>query len=113
MVRQNRNIYKRFEVWLISFDPAVGAETKKMRPAVIVSDTEMNKKLATVIVAPLTSTIRNYPSRVLSDFGNQKGQVMLDQIKSVDKKRLVRKLGIIDDEEAFAISQVLETMFAY
>ncbi len=113
MVKQDKKAHKRFEVWLANLNPALGAEIKKMRPAVIVSSDEINKKYATVIVAPLTSTIRNYPSRVLTDFGNQQGQIVLDQIRAIDKGRLLRKLGTVDDEEAIAICQILETMFAY
>jgi mRNA interferase MazF len=109
---QNKAI-KRFDVWLLNFDPTIGSEVKKTRPAVIVSPNIMNEKLLTVIAAPLTSTIKGYPSRIPSSFGDREGEIMLDQIRAVDKSRLFKRLGNIDEYEAVAVSQVLETMFSY
>ncbi len=79
---------KRFEIWLIQFDPSTGAEIRKTRPAVIISPNTINARLQTVIVAPLTSTIRNYPSRIPTSFENKGGQIALDQLRTVDKSRL-------------------------
>ena len=82
---------KRFEIWLIQFDPSKGAEIKKTRPAVIVSPNTINAHLQTIIVAPLTSTVRNYPSRIPTSFENKGGQIALDQLRTVDKSRLKKK----------------------
>jgi mRNA interferase MazF len=101
----------RFEIWLIDFDPSRGAEIKKTRPAVIVSPDSMNNNLQTVIVAPLTSTIRGYPSRVLATFDDKGGEIVLDQLRCVDKTRLKRKIGELETFEAEAVCEVLALMF--
>ena len=75
---------KRFEVHLISLDPTKGSEIKKTRPCLIISPNEMNKYIRTVIIAPMTSTIKNYPTRVTTTFQGKKGQIVLDQIRTVD-----------------------------
>lgn len=113
MSKKKEKIIKRFDVWLVSLDPALGSETKKTRPAVVLSPDIINQKLQTVIAAPLTTTIKGYPSHIPSAFGNIAGEIMLDQLRSIDKSRLVKKLGNLDKEEAFAACQVLEVMFAY
>lgn len=103
---------KQFDVYLVNFDPTIGAEIKKTRPAVIVSPDGMNKNLKTIIVAPLTHTTKNYPSRVFTTFKNQKGEVVLDQLRSVDKLRLIKRQGVIDGTTASDIRLVLQTMFS-
>lgn len=102
---------KQFDVYSVHLDLTIGAEIKKTRPAVIVSPDVMNKFLNTVIVAPLTSTEKGYPSRVPSSFKGQDGEIVLDQIRTVDKARLVKKLGKINAESASDVRQVLQTMF--
>lgn len=102
---------KQFEVYQVNLDPTIGAEIKKSGPAVIISPDVMNKHLKTVIVAPLTHTIKGYPSRVISQFRNQQGEVALDQIRAVDKLRLGKKLGTVDAETSADILRVLQTMF--
>ncbi|MGH6914005.1 MAG: type II toxin-antitoxin system PemK/MazF family toxin [Geminicoccales bacterium] len=102
----------RFDVYLVSLDPTRGSEIQKTRPCVIVSPDEMNAWLRTVIVAPMTTTLRAYPSRVTLTFAGKKGQVALDQIRTIDKTRLVRKLGRVDDSAAIEIASVLTDMFA-
>lgn len=86
----------RFEVWLIELDPTKGSEIRKTRPCMVVSPDPMNKYLSTVTVVPLTTTVRNYPTRVNCLFQGKQGQVMVDQIRSLDKTRLKKKLGILD-----------------
>ena len=86
---------KRFEIFLICLDPTVGTEIKKTRPCVIISPDEMNNMLNTVIIAPVTSTIRNYPTRVKSNINNRSGEIILDQIRSVNQSRLVKRIGKI------------------
>jgi len=102
---------KQFEVYQVNLDPTIGAEIKKSRPAVIISPNVMNKHLQTVIVAPLTHTVKGYPSRVISQFKNQRGEVALDQIRAVDKFRLTKKLGTVDASTSSDILKVLQTMF--
>lgn len=103
---------KRFEVHLISLDPTKGSEIRKTRPCVIISPDEMNRHIRTVIIAPLTSTLKKYPTRVTTQFAGQKGQVVLDKIRTVDKSRLIRQLGTIDDATAARVLEVLQEMFA-
>jgi mRNA interferase MazF len=102
---------KRDEVWLVSLDPAQGSEMRKTRPCVIVSPDEANTYLRTVIIVPMTSTERPYPTRAGIMFRNRRGQVALDQIRAVDKERLVRKLGTAPAKTMEAISSVLVEMF--
>ena len=103
---------RRDEVWLIRLDPSLGSEIKKTRPCLVVSPDEMNDPLQTVIVAPMTTTLRNYPTRVTINFRGKTGQVALDQIRTVDRQRLVRKVGTITGRDARAITDVLQEMFA-
>ncbi|MBI3881601.1 MAG: type II toxin-antitoxin system PemK/MazF family toxin [Verrucomicrobia bacterium] len=102
----------RFEVWLVNLDPTVGAEMTKTRPGVIISPDEMNRALRTVLIAPMTSRGITVPSRVACNFGGVRGQVALDQLRAMDKSRLVRRLGKLTDEEAGDVLQVLAEMFA-
>ena len=102
---------KRFEIWLIQFDPSKGSEIKKTRPAVIISPDALNTHLQTVIVAPLTSTKKGYPSRIATSFENKGGEIMLDQIRAVDKGRLKKKIGVLDAREARAVCQLLAVLF--
>ncbi|HBQ61025.1 MAG TPA: transcriptional regulator [Balneolaceae bacterium] len=107
-----RNPERRFEVHLISLDPTKGSEIRKTRPCVIISPDEMNKHIRTVIIAPMTSTIKNYPTRVTTTFQGKKGQIVLDQIRTVDKSRLIKKLGSISSSAEEKILSVLQEMFA-
>lgn len=84
---------RRYDVFLVAIDPMQGSEMRKTRPRVVVSPDEMNRHIRTVIIAPLTSTLRDYPSRVDIVVQARKGQAALDQIRTVDKTRLVRHLG--------------------
>lgn len=100
------------EVWLVSLDPVEGPEMQKTRPCVVVSPNEINRYLRTVIVAPMTTAERPYPTRVALTFLGRRGQVALDQLRAVDRKRLVRKLGRISSKTADNVSTVLVEMFA-
>lgn len=102
----------RFDVYLVSLDPTVGSEIKKTRPCVIVSPDEMNRHIRTVIIAPMTSKGRQYPTRIPCRFGGKAGQVVLDQIRTVDAARLVRKLGRLDANTGLKVLSVLGEMFA-
>jgi len=104
---------RRFEVHLVDLDPTQGSEIHKTRPCVVVSPDEMNRHIRTVIVAPMTSIQRDYPSRVSVTFQRKKGQVVLDQIRTVDKSRLVKRLGVLPEPRAREVAALLQEMFAY
>jgi mRNA interferase MazF len=103
---------KRFEVYLVSLDPAVGREIHKTRPSLVVSPDEMNRNIGTVIVAPMTTKGRLYPSRVQCRFRGKDGEVVLDQLRSIDKSRLIRKLGQIDKRTGDLVLRALAEIFA-
>ena len=102
---------KRFEVYLVDLDPTRGSEIQKLRPALVLSPNEMNKYLRTVIIAPMTTKGRNFPTRVEFSFGGKDGQIALDQIRSVDKSRLVKHLGPMDPDVGNQALEILQAMF--
>lgn len=102
---------RRFDVFLISLDLTKGSEIKKTRPCLVISPDEMNRHIRTVIVAPMTSTLKSYPTRVNVTFQGKQGQIVLDQIRTVDKQRLVRKLGTISDSAKIKVLKVIQSMF--
>ena len=104
-------VIKRFDVYLVILDPTIGSEIKKTRPCVIISPDEMNRHVATMIVAPMTTKGRSYPTRVACTFQGKNGQVVLDQIRTVDKLRLARKLGRLKVETQREVLSVLTEMF--
>lgn len=101
----------RFEVFLVTLNPTVGHETKKTRPCVVISPDEMNHNIGTIIVAPMTTKGRNYPTRIDCTFQGVEGQVILDQIRTVDKTRLVKKLGQLSQISGDRILDILTEMF--
>jgi mRNA interferase MazF len=103
---------KRFEVFHVALDPAFGREIKKTRPCAIISPDEMNRHIRTVIIAPMTSKGRNYPSRVRCLFQGIQGWIVLDQIRTVDKARLVKKLGRLSPATCDRVLHLLGEMFA-
>ena len=105
-------VINRFEVHLIALDPTVGSEIQKTRPCLVISPNEMNRHLRTLIVAPMTTKGRPYPTRVACRFRGKTGQIVLDQIRAVDRERLVRKLGVIDRAAQTRVLQVLAELFA-
>lgn len=105
-------VAKRFDVYLVNLDPTVGSEIKKTRPCLVISPDEMNQYIATVVVAPMTTKGRTYPSRVECHFQGKDGQIVLDQIRAIDKVRLVRRLGQIDEPTQSDVLTVLAEMFA-
>ena len=105
-------VVSRFEVYLIRLDPTQGRELRKTRPCVIISPDEMNRHIGTVIVAPMTTKGRDYPTRIPVRFQRKTGQIVLDQIRAVDKMRLVKRLGKIDDDTAQKLLTLLAEMFA-
>ena len=103
---------KRFDVYLVNLDPTLGKEKKKTRPCLIISPDEMNRHISTIIIAPMTTQGRDYPTRVPCDFQGKSGKVVLDQIRTVDKARLVKRLGRIGKDVEKKVLAVLDEMFA-
>ena len=105
-------VTSRFEVHLVALDPTIGREIRKTRPCLVISPDEMNHTIRTSIVAPMTTKGRGYPTRVPCRFSGKTGQIVLDQIRTVDQTRLVKKLGRIDAPTAQRVLGVLQEMFA-
>ncbi|MFY9904890.1 MAG: type II toxin-antitoxin system PemK/MazF family toxin [Terriglobales bacterium] len=103
---------QRDEVWLVLLDPTQGAEIQKTRPCLIISPHEMNEYLRTVIIAPMTTVTRPYPTRIAVRFQGKRGQVALDQLRAVDRQRLVKMLGAVSAKTAQEVSATLVEMFA-
>ena len=105
-------VIARFGIYLVSLDPTVGSEIRKTRPCVVVSPDEMNRHIRTVIVAPMTSKGQPYPTRVACTFQGKAGQVVLDQLRTVDKSRLINRLGALDSRTRPRVLHILKEMFA-
>jgi len=105
-------MFSRFDIYYVDLDPTIGGEIKKTRPCVIISPNEMNHNIATIIVAPITSKLRNYPSRVPFKVDGKQGQIVLDQIRTVDKIRLVKKIDTLNKNTQAKVFAVLKEMFA-
>jgi mRNA interferase MazF len=106
-------VANRFDVYLTNLDPTVGSEIQKTRPCLIISPDEMNKHIRTVIIAPMTTAGKDYPTRVTCTFKKKKGQIVLDQIQTIDKTRLVKKLGTIDPETQLKVITILQRLFSF
>jgi mRNA interferase MazF len=101
----------RFDVYLVTLDPTVGSEIRKTRPCLVISPDEMNHYVRTIIIAPMTTKGRPYPTRIKCTFQGTTGQIVLDQIRTVDKSRLVRKLGTLDKKTGTKVLSVLQAIF--
>lgn len=104
-------VIKRFEVYLVNLDPTIGSEIQKTRPCLVISPDEMNRYIATVIVAPMTTKGREYPTRVSCKFQGKEVMIVLDQIRTIDKSRFVRKLGQISKGTSKTVLATLAEMF--
>ena len=102
----------RFEVYVVNLDPTVGSEMKKTRPCLVVSPDEMNHHIRTAIVAPMTTQGQAYPTRATCRFRGKLGQVVLDQLRTVDRSRLIRRLGRLDAKASSRVLEILQEMFA-
>jgi mRNA interferase MazF len=102
---------RRFDIYLINLDPTVDAEIRKTRPCLVVSPDEMHRHLRTIIIAPMTSAVRGYPTRVSIQFRRRHGEVALDQLRAVDQERLIRRLGAADRGTAARVAATLTEMF--
>jgi len=105
-------VVNRFDVFLINLDPTLGSEIQKTRPCLIISPDEMNRHIRTVIVAPMTTAGKDYPTRVPCEFQRKKGQIVLDQIRTIDKSRLIKKIGTVDPQVQAEVISTLQSMFA-
>jgi mRNA interferase MazF len=105
-------VVKRFDVFLVSLDPTVDREIQKTRPCVVISPDEMNRHIGTVILAPMTTKGRSYPTRIKCQFQEKEGQIVLDQLRTVNKIRLVKKLGQVSLSEQELLLNALAELFA-
>lgn len=103
---------KRFDIYLTELDPTVGYEIQKPRPCLVISPDEMNRHIRTVIIAPMTTRSRAYPTRVACSFDQRDAYIVLDQIRTVDQQRLIKRLGTIDRETQEAVLNALAELFA-
>jgi len=105
-------VVHRFDVFLVALDPTVGHEIKKTRPALVISPDEMNEFLTTYLIAPMTTKGRPYPTRIQCTFQRKQGQIVLDQLRTVDGSRLVKRLGRISPSTQGEVLSALQEMFA-
>jgi mRNA interferase MazF len=105
-------VVHRFEVYLVNLDPTLGSEIRKVRPCVVVSPDEMNRHIRTVIVVPMTTKGQPYPTRVHCRFAGKGAQIVIDQIRTVDKVRLVKRMGKLPDTVQQEILSKLAEIFA-
>jgi mRNA interferase MazF len=106
-------VANRFDVYLTNLNPTVGSEIQKTRPCLIISPDEMNRHIRTVIIAPMTTADKGYPTRVSCTFKKKRGQIVLDQIRTIDKTRLVKKIGTIDPETQLKVITTLQRLFSF
>ncbi len=106
-------VIKRFEIYWVNLDPTVGREMQKIRPAVIISPNEVNDALGTILVAPVTSICRNFPTRIAFELNENENYIALDQIRAVDKTRLSKKISVLNRETAQTVCERLQELFAY
>lgn len=104
-------VVEQYEIVLVNLDPTIGSEIKKTRPCVIISPNEMNMHLDVIIIAPMTSTSKKYPTRISTSLNNKKGWIVIDQIRAIDKKRLVKVLGKLKEPEIRKVKEVIKETF--
>lgn len=102
---------KQYQIFLVNLDPTVGSEIKKTRPCVVISPDEMNRHLRTVVIAPLTTTSRSYPTRIEIKHDNKIGWIVLDQIRTIDKQRIIKDLGKLSKPEIKEVRLILKETF--
>ncbi len=103
-------VIKQYDIFLISLDPTIGHEIKKVRPCVVISPNEMNNNISTIIIAPMTTRSHSYPTRIPIKFEDKKGWVVLDQIRALDRKRFVKKLGKLNKETILKVKKIIQEM---
>ena len=102
---------KQYQIVLVNLDPTVGSEINKTRPSVIISPNEMNKYLRTIVIAPMTSSSKKYPTRIEIEHNRQKSQVVLDQIRTVDRQRIIKILDNLSEGEISRLKAVLKETY--
>lgn len=102
---------KQYQIVLVNLDPTMGSEMKKTRPCVIISPNEMNKYLNTIVIAPMTSSSKNYPTRLEINHDSKKGWIVLDQIRTVDRQRIIKILGNLTEKEILRVKEILRETF--
>ena len=102
---------KQYQIVLVNLDPTVGSEINKTRPSVIISPNEMNKYLRTIVIAPMTSSSKNYPTRIEVEHNRQKSQVVLDKIRTVDRQRIIKILDNLSEGEISRVKAVLKETY--
>lgn len=102
----------RFDIFLVSLDPSKGSEIKKARPCLVISPDEMNKYVKTLIIAPMTTNLKHYLTRVPVIFDGKEGRIVLDQIRTIDRSRIIKKLGTLDTKTSFLVLETLGKMFS-
>ncbi len=106
-------VIKRFEIYWVNLDPSVGREINKTRPAVVISPNEVNDALGTILVAPITSSKRNFPTRIGFELSGNENYIALDQIRAVDKTRLNKKISVLNGQTAQTVCERLQELFAF
>jgi mRNA interferase MazF len=112
MIGNDRKI-GRFEIWVVSLDPTIGGEISKSRPCLVISPDEMNNNLKTILVAPITHTIRKYPTRIFINLKNQEGEIALDQMRAVDRVRFIHKIDRLNEILSYSVCEKLKEIFDY
>jgi mRNA interferase MazF len=101
----------QYQIVLVNLDPTVGSEIKKTRPCVVISPNEMNKYLKTIVIAPMTTSSKNYPTRIEIKHDNKIGWILADQIRTVDKQRIIKDLGRLTKPEIIELKAVLKETY--
>jgi mRNA interferase MazF len=112
-MKKNGSGSEPFDVFLVNFDPTIGSEIQKTRPCLVISPDEMNRNIRTVIIAPMTSAQKEYPTRVSCAFRKKRDQIVIDQIRTIDKARLIKKFGTIDSRAQLDVISILQRLFAF
>lgn len=102
---------RQYQIVIVNLDPTIGSEIKKTRPCVVISPKEMNNNLNTIVIAPMTSTKRNYPTRIRVKFEGKVGRIALDQIRTIDKKRIIKIAGELTTVEHLELKRILKETF--
>ena len=106
-------VIKRFEIYWVNLDPTIGREMQKTRPAVVISPNEVNNALGTILVAPITSSRQNFPTRIVFKLNGNYNYIALDQIRAIDKTRLDKKISVLNRETAQTVCEKLQELFAF
>lgn len=101
----------QYSIVLVNLDPTVGSEIQKTRPCVIFSPNEMNRHLNTIVICPMTSSLKEYPTRIPVDHNKKKGMIAVEQIRTVDKKRIIKILGQLSDTEIIVTKEIIKETF--